>query len=78
MSHFEQKLTDIINGHSMENGSNTPDFLLAEYMVGCLEIFNRTIAKRAEWHGEDPAINSTKPSERLSNQLSSKMEPTGE
>ena len=61
MSPFEQKLTDIINGHSMENGSNTPDFLLAEYMVSCLELFNRTTAKRDKWYGKDPAISSTKP-----------------
>jgi hypothetical protein len=33
---FRDELEELINRHSMENGSNTPDFVLAEYLVKCL------------------------------------------
>ena len=33
---FEKKLVKLINEESLENGSNTPDFLLARYLVNCL------------------------------------------
>jgi len=53
-SHFEQKLVSIINGHCIENESDTPDHLLAEYIRGCLDIYNKTVKKRDEWHGFKP------------------------
>jgi hypothetical protein len=40
-----------INRHSAENGSDTPDFMLAEYLVGCLEVFNKTTRSREIWYG---------------------------
>ena len=40
---FEQELTSLINKYSMENGSNTPDFILANYLQDCLRIFNVTV-----------------------------------
>lgn len=43
---FQKELTSLINRYSRENKSNTPDFLLAEYMNECLLIFERIIAKR--------------------------------
>jgi len=54
ISEFEQKLSDLINSTSMENGSNTPDWILAEYLRGCLENFNRTIKAREKWYGREP------------------------
>jgi hypothetical protein len=48
---FEKELRCLINKHSMENGSNTPDHLLVEYLMGCLDTFNRTVAKRDKWYG---------------------------
>jgi hypothetical protein len=29
---FQQGLMDLVNRHSIENGSNTPDFILADYL----------------------------------------------
>lgn len=49
---FERELASLINRHSQENASGTPDFILAQYLNGCLEIFNRTVKDRAEWRGE--------------------------
>jgi len=46
---FERELERLINKHSMENGSNTPDFLLAEYLMGCLSLYNRVTTRRRRW-----------------------------
>ena len=37
---FEKELENLINIHSMENDSDTPDFILAEYLRKCLAAFN--------------------------------------
>lgn len=46
-----QDLTRVINRHSVENGSNTPDFLLAEYLVRCLQSAQMLINRRTGWWG---------------------------
>ncbi len=48
---FERDLKNLLNKHSMENDSNTPDFILAKYLSGCLEVFNTTIHARELWYG---------------------------
>ena len=51
---FRQKLQELINQHSMENGSNTPDFILAEYLDDCLQVFDKAMFRRAKWYnGEE-------------------------
>lgn len=42
----------VINTHSLENDSNTPDFILAEYLVECLFAFTRTSRRREKWYGK--------------------------
>jgi uncharacterized protein involved in tolerance to divalent cations len=49
---FEGKLTALINSESMENASNTPDFLLTRYLMACLEAWNATTAFRDNWYGK--------------------------
>lgn len=48
---FRKELTHLLNSYSKENGSNTPDFILAEYLNGCLNIFDSAIEARAKWYG---------------------------
>lgn len=48
---FEQELTALINRHSQENLSNTPDFILAQYVLDALLAFNRATSARDQWHG---------------------------
>jgi len=48
---FPEELEDLINKHSLEGGSNTPDFILAEYLKQCLETFNMCIQRRENWYG---------------------------
>jgi hypothetical protein len=50
-SKFEKELRELINCNSKENGSNTPDFILAQYLLGCLENFDNAIKVRDEWYG---------------------------
>ena len=57
---FETELIELINKHSKENASNTPDFILAMYMKGCLKIFNTAIQQRETWYGRDSRSNETK------------------
>ena len=48
---FERGLEDLINRYSQENGSNTPDFILAHYLTSCLAIWNACVTQREEWYG---------------------------
>jgi hypothetical protein len=50
-SELEKRLTDLINDECRENDSNTPDFLLAEFMMGCLDAFELINNKREVWFG---------------------------
>lgn len=51
-SSFENELSNLINKYSRENASGTPDFILAAYLAGSLEVFNATIQLRSEWRNE--------------------------
>lgn len=50
---FRKELEKLVNHHSLENGSDTPDFLLAEFLTDCLTIFDRTVAAREKWYGRE-------------------------
>lgn len=53
MSEFREELVNLINRHSMENGSNTPDFILANYLMLQIESFDTTVNRREEWYGRE-------------------------
>ena len=50
-SQFRAELETLINAHSMENGSDTPDFILAEYLTDCLTVFDKALQDREKWYG---------------------------
>ena len=50
---FEKKLSNLINCYSLENGSDTPDFILAQYLNDCLQSYNRAVKSRTKWYGKD-------------------------
>lgn len=52
-SAFERDLAGVINKHSRENGSNTPDFILAAYLVDCLQNFDRIMLWRQKWYSPE-------------------------
>jgi len=51
MSDFREDLIALINTHSMENVSDTPDWILAEYLIACLKTFDAVTEAREEWYG---------------------------
>jgi hypothetical protein len=51
MSEFLNDLTAVINRHSKENDSNTPDWILAQYMGNCLNAFTMANGQRESWYG---------------------------
>ena len=55
---FQEDLAQVINRHSAENPSGTPDFILAEYLTECLKNFNEIVGKRAEWRGESVELHA--------------------
>ncbi len=46
-----QSLAEALNRHSAENGSNTPDFILADFLRDCLTAFNVAQTRRNHWYG---------------------------
>lgn len=62
MTEFERDLDALINRHSLENESNTPDFILAQYLVGCLKVFAMAVNDREKWYGRTPPAYMVKDS----------------
>lgn len=50
MTALEKKLSELLNSESRENESNTPDSILAEYMINCLDAFELANNKREVWY----------------------------
>ena len=48
---LELKIEEAINTHCLEEYSDTPDFILAEYLRRCLDNFNETMQVRDKWYG---------------------------
>jgi hypothetical protein len=48
---FRSELASVINRYSKESGSNTPDFILAEFLCASLAAFDAAIAGRSHWYG---------------------------
>lgn len=46
ISLFRHQLENMINKHCAEAGSDTPDFVLAEYLMDCLQAFDKAVRAR--------------------------------
>lgn len=53
---FRTELESAINRHSKENGSNTPDFILAQFLMDSLSVFDNAVRARELWNGRGPAV----------------------
>lgn len=51
---FRQELESLINKHSKENESNTPDFALAGFLEACLAAFNASVLIRDHYNKPKP------------------------
>jgi hypothetical protein len=50
---FRNKVEEAINWCSMENGSDTPDFILADFLTDCLRVFGTATTRRERWYGRE-------------------------
>lgn len=50
---FQDELQRLINRHSQENNSGTPDFILAQYIQNSLNAFNLAVNEREKWYGRE-------------------------
>ena len=48
---FIRELEEAINGNSIENDSNTPDWILAELLNGVVHLWNIATIQREDWYG---------------------------
>lgn len=48
-----EEVSTAINRHSRENASNTPDFILAQFMETALVAFETATQQRETWYGRD-------------------------
>lgn len=48
---FLEELSALVNKHSLQKGSNTPDFILAKHLCECVESLNATVHRRERWYG---------------------------
>lgn len=53
---FRDELRDLLNRHSKENGSNTPDWILADYLLAALEAFDVANRARERWYAPDGLV----------------------
>ncbi len=53
MSNLRKDIEHAINCNSAENGSDTPDFILAEYLTDCLAAYDRALVAREKWYGRE-------------------------
>ena len=44
---LRSEIRTVLNRHSAENGSNAPDFILADYLLDCLRAFDHASQARA-------------------------------
>ena len=51
---FRGELCALLNRHNRENASNTPDYVLADYLIDCLFAFEDGIRRRAAWYRRQP------------------------
>lgn len=45
------EIQQLLNRRGMEKGSDTPDFILADFLVDCLEAFDDATRAREKWYG---------------------------
>ena len=48
---FQMELTKLLNLNSVDAELNTPDFILAEFLIHSLNVFKTTQDANVEWHG---------------------------
>jgi hypothetical protein len=58
---LEDTIRNALNRASRENASDTPDFILAQYLMDCLEAFEAATTARERWYGRLPSGQPERP-----------------
>jgi hypothetical protein len=53
---LRESFRSALNSVSLENESNTPDFILVELLMDVLEAFTIAVNKRTKWYGDHSTI----------------------
>lgn len=48
---LKDDISKLLNIVSAENASDTPDFILGEYLTSCLDAFDNATRQREKWYG---------------------------
>lgn len=56
MEDFQKELQRLLNKHSIDAYCETPDFILAAYLVENLEIFSGTVKWTSRWKEPRPTV----------------------
>lgn len=54
LSDLEKDLEVLLNRYSAEKGSDTPDFILAQYLRACMLAFDEATEARDRWWYDTP------------------------
>ena len=60
MSEFKNDLRTLLNQYKIETEENAADFILAKYLTGCLDVFERVITPRAKWNDQMSQIGGSR------------------
>ncbi len=47
---LQDEREELINEHNAELPSGTPDYILAKYLMDCLNAFHNAVELRTDWH----------------------------
>ncbi len=59
LKEIERDFASVINKHSLENLSNTPDFILARLLISTIINFSSTSLSREKWYGRFLSVGQT-------------------
>ncbi len=48
---FQSELCSLLNLYNKEGNSNTPDWILRNYIINALNAFNSAVVEREKWYG---------------------------
>jgi hypothetical protein len=58
LEEFQGELSALLNRHSVDSVTNTPDYLLAEFLVQQLQAYSLVTNKNIEWHAWKPGVGN--------------------
>jgi len=59
LENLRKEIQRAINRNSAENVSDTPDFVLADYLMDCLEAYNKAVTARDSLSLYPPSIEGS-------------------